>query len=90
MTVNIELPNEVYAQAAAIAQSQQIDVAEVLLAACTEHFATWERLQQRAKRADRTKFLEVLAKVPDVEPDATDRLTTQNGGSSCLRPPSLS
>jgi predicted nucleic acid-binding protein len=75
MTVNIDLPNEVYDQAAAIARSQHIDVADVLAAACAEHVGAWERLEQRAKRADRVKFLEVLAKVPDVEPDAADHLT---------------
>ena len=35
--------------------------------------ALWERLQQRAARGTREKFLAALDKVPDVEPDDYDR-----------------
>jgi hypothetical protein len=35
--------------------------------------AAWERLKQRASRGSREKFLAVLDKVPDVEPEEFDR-----------------
>ena len=74
MIVNLEIPSEVYDRASEIARSQQMSVTDVLAAACAEHVASWERLEARAKRGDRARFLEVLAKVPDVEPEELDRL----------------
>jgi len=44
-------------------------LAEKVAALLTEDY-----LAQRAARADRQKFLEVMAKVPDVEPEEFDRL----------------
>ena len=35
---------------------------------------TREDLKERAKRGSREKFLEILAKVPDVEPEEFDKL----------------
>ena len=73
MIVNVEVPKDIYDRVSEIARSQSISVADVFATACAEHVAAWERLESRAKRGDRTKFLEVLAKVPDVEPDDRDR-----------------
>jgi hypothetical protein len=39
-----------------------------------ERLAAWERLQQRAARGSRERFLAVLEKVADVEPEESDRL----------------
>ena len=44
-------------------------LAEKLAAMLNEDY-----LAQRAARANRAKFLEVMAKVPDVEPEEFDRL----------------
>jgi hypothetical protein len=71
--VNVEVPVELYDKATEIARSQSMSVADVFATACFEHVAAWERMENRAKRGDRTKFLEVLAKVPDVEPGEHDR-----------------
>jgi len=68
MIVSVEVPKDIYDRASEIAQSQRISVADVFAAACTEHIAAWERLELRAQRGDRAKFLDVLAKVPDVAP----------------------
>ncbi|MBL8228521.1 MAG: hypothetical protein JNL98_08590 [Bryobacterales bacterium] len=73
MIVNVEVPQDLYDRASEIARSQSISVADVFATACFEHVAAWERLKNRAHRGDRTRFLEVLAKVPDVEPDERDR-----------------
>ncbi len=73
MIVNVEVPEELYAKASEIARSQSLSVEDVFASACFEHVAAWERLQGRAKQGDRKKFLEVLAKVPDIEADEMDR-----------------
>ncbi|MBI4910444.1 MAG: toxin-antitoxin system HicB family antitoxin [Acidobacteria bacterium] len=74
MNVNIEVPNDLYDKALEIARSQSISVADVFATACAEHVAAWERLERRAQRGDRARFLEVLAKVPDTDPGERDRL----------------
>lgn len=74
MTVNIDIPQDLYDRAERIARAQRISVGEVLAAACAAHVSSWERLHARAARGDRTAFLGVLAKVPDTEPAESDRL----------------
>lgn len=74
MIINLDIPNDIYARAAEIAQSQHLSVADVLATACSEHVTAWERIERRAKRGDRSRFDAVLAKVPDVEPSEEDGL----------------
>lgn len=73
MIVNVEIPADIYDRASQIAESQSLSVADVFATACVEHIAAWERLESRAKRGDRAKFLAVLTKAPDIEPDERDR-----------------
>lgn len=73
MIVSLDVPKDLYDKASEIARSQNLTVNDVFATACFEHIAAWERLENRAKRGDRAKFLEVLARVPDVEPDEYDR-----------------
>jgi hypothetical protein len=70
----ITIPEDLYNKALEIAKAQNMPVDEVFASAFSEHLAAWERLQQRAARGDRTKFLAVLDKVPDVEPEPHDQL----------------
>ncbi len=41
-----------------------------------KQFITENNLQERAKRGSRLKYEAILAKVPDVEPEAYDRIPT--------------
>lgn len=74
MSVSINIPEELYDQARAIAESQHIAVDDVFASAFADHFAAWQRIRERAARGDRNKFLAVLDKVPDIEPEEYDRL----------------
>jgi len=71
---SISVPDELYRKASEIARAQHVSVDEVFASVFAEHLAAWERLQQRALRGDRDRFLSVLDKVPDVEPADTDRV----------------
>ncbi len=73
MSVSVNVPDDVYQKAVAIAEAQQVSVGDVLASAFLEHLAAWDKLQQRAARGDREKFRAVLDKVPDVEPEDYDR-----------------
>jgi len=74
MSVSINIPEELYDQARRIADAHQVPVEQVFAAAFADQFSVWQRLRERASRGDRDKFLEVLDRVPDVEPDEYDRL----------------
>jgi len=73
MSVNVSVPDEQYQKAVEIAGAQNSSVDEVFAAAFAEHLSAWERLQQRAARGTREKFLAALDKVPDVEAADYDR-----------------
>ncbi|MGC2661214.1 MAG: hypothetical protein WA324_24950, partial [Bryobacteraceae bacterium] len=60
MSVSINIPEELYDQARAIAETQNIAIEDVFASAFADHFAAWQRLQERASRGDREKFLAVL------------------------------
>ena len=74
MSVSVSVPEELYKKAVEIAEAQHVSVEEVVASAFAEQLAAWERLRQRATRGRREKFLAVLDKVPDVDPDDFDRL----------------
>lgn len=73
MSVSVRVPEELYQKAVELAAAQQLSVDEVFASAFVEHIAAWERLQQRAAQGSREKFLAVLDKVPDIEPEDFDR-----------------
>jgi len=74
MSVSIKVPEELYRQGAVIAEAHHVPVEEVFASAFAEYVAAWQRLRERAARGDRDKFLTVLDKVPDVEPEEYDRI----------------
>lgn len=76
MSVRISVPEELYRKALAIGEAQHVSVDEVFASAFAEQVAAWERLQQRASRGSREKFLAVLDKAPDIEPEESDRLSS--------------
>ena len=74
MNANVSVPMDLYSKAVEIANAQHISPDDVIASAFAEHLAIRERLQQRAARGNRDRFLAVLDKVPDVEPEDYDRL----------------
>jgi len=74
MSVNVSIPDDLYKKAVEIANARQVSVDEVFASAFAEQLLAWERLRERATRGDRKKFSAVLDRVPDVEPDDSDRL----------------
>ena len=73
MSVKVRIPDDLYRKAAAIANARQVSVDEVFASAFAEQLLAWERLRERAARGDRKKFAAILDRVPDVEPDDSDR-----------------
>ena len=76
-TVSIRIPDSVKRHVERLAAKDGITVDQFYASAASEKLAALETadyIAQRAARADREAFLRVLAKVPDAEPEAWDRL----------------
>ena len=76
-TISIRLPDSLCRKAVEIAQKEGVSVDQLVSAALGEKLAallTEDYLEQRAARGTREAFLEAMSKVPDVEPEESDRL----------------
>ena len=75
--ISLRLPNSLHRKLGDLARREGVSINQLVNSAVAEKMATLmtvEYLQERAKRADRKRFEAVLAKVPNREPEAVDRL----------------
>ncbi len=75
--LSLRLPKSLHEQLREVAQEEGISVNQFIMLAVAEKVAAIsaiEYLEKRAKRGNREKFLEILNKVPDVEPEEFDKL----------------
>ena len=75
--LSLRLPKSLHEQLREVAQEEGISINQFVMLAVAEKVAsisTIEYLEKRAKRGSREKFLEILSKSPDVEPEAFDKL----------------
>jgi len=75
--LSLRLPKSLHEQLREVAQEEGISVNQFVMLAVAEKVASIsaiEYLEKRAKRGSREKFLEILSKVSDVEPEAFDKL----------------
>lgn len=75
--LSLRLPKSLHEQLRELAQVEGISVNQFVMLAVAEKVASIsaiEYLEKRAKRGSREKFLEILSKVSDVEPEEFDKL----------------
>lgn len=75
--LSLRLPASIHEQLRTVAEQEGISINQFVTLAIAEKMATINTktyLQQRAMRGSRAKLLAVLAKAPDIEPEAADRL----------------
>lgn len=75
--MNIKVPDSLLKQAKEMAEQEDVTVEQLINSALAEKMAAWrtvEYLKERASRGDREKFERAMSRVPDVEPEASDRL----------------
>jgi hypothetical protein len=76
-TISLRLPDSLHETVRKLAEQENVSINQFITLALAEKvsaLATEDYLGERAKRGDRKKFEQALAKVPDVEPEAHDRL----------------
>ena len=76
-TMSVRLPDSIHQRLRDLARRERVSINQLITTAVAEKLSaldTEEYLQQRAKRASRERFQEVLRKVPDVLPVPGDEL----------------
>ena len=74
--ISLRLPNSLHRKLGDLARREGVSINQLVNSAVAEKMATLmtvEYLQERAKRGTRKKFEAVLAKVPNREPEPSDR-----------------
>ncbi len=72
-----KIPDSLYQQVAALAAKEQISIDQLVAIALSAQVSAWmtkEYLNEKAKQGSWEAFQQVLAKVPNREPDEYDRL----------------
>ena len=80
-TLNINIPESLRRRAQSLAQEDGVPLEQFIATALAEKVAVLDAdsyIRERAARGSREKFDRVLAKVPDVEPEVHDRLSSHN------------
>jgi predicted transcriptional regulator len=75
--LSLRLPESLHRKLGEVAEREGVSMNQLISSAVAEKMSalmTEEYLGARAKRAGRRKFEVVLAKIPDVEPDPSDRI----------------
>ncbi len=76
-TINIRVPESVHKSLKELAEKDSVSINQFVTTAITEKisaFMTKKYLEDRGKRGSKKKFMAALARIPDVEPGAFDRL----------------
>lgn len=76
-TLSVRLPNSVHEAVKEYANKDNISINQFISSAVMEKITAMDTeayLSERAERASKTKFMEVLKKVPNVEPAEEDKL----------------
>lgn len=75
--LNLRLPASMHRKLAEIARQEGVSINQFINTAVAEKMSalmTEEYLRERARRGSRRRFEQVLAKIPDVEPEEKDRV----------------
>ena len=76
-TLSLRIPESLHRELRELARREGVSINQVISSAVGEKVAslkTLDYLRERARCGDRVRFGQVLAKVPDVEPEDADRL----------------
>lgn len=75
--LSLRLPESLHRKLGEVAEREGVSINQLISSAVAEKMSalmTEEYLGERARRASRRKLEAVLAKIPDVEPDESDRM----------------
>lgn len=77
MNITANIPDALYQQVEALAKRENISIEQLLTIALSAQVSAWmtkDYIEEKAKQGNWERFQQVLKKVPDIEPEASDRL----------------
>jgi hypothetical protein len=77
--VQVQIPDSLHKSLSDLADRDGISIDRFISTAIAEKLAalmTENYLKDRAKRGDRAQYEAILAKVPDIEPEVSDKIPT--------------
>ncbi|MBD2128268.1 hypothetical protein NDI39_26925 [Microcoleus sp. ZQ-A2] len=77
MNITANIPDALYQQIEALAKRENISIEQLLTIALSAQVSAWmtkDYIAEKPKPGSWGKFQQVLKKVPDVEPEACERL----------------
>ena len=77
--VQVQIPDSLHQSLSDLADRDGISIDQFISTAIAEKLSalmTENYLKDRAKRGDRAKYEAILAKVPDIEPEVSDKMPT--------------
>jgi len=75
-TISVRLPESLHKRARILAKKENTSINQLVSSALAEKISalmTEDYIKERAERADKEKYLKALSRVPDVEPDDSDK-----------------
>ncbi|KZL50453.1 hypothetical protein A2T98_07575 [Nodularia spumigena CENA596] len=75
--LNVQIPESLYKQIETLAAKENISLEQLVAIALSAQVSSWmtkDYIEEKAKRGSWDKFQQILAKVPDVEPEDYDKL----------------
>ncbi len=75
--ITVQIPDFLYEQIEALARREKMPIDGLVAIALSAQVSAWmtsDYLEERGKRGSWEKFQQVLTKVPDAEPEESDRL----------------
>ena len=76
-TISLRLPESLHETARALAEKEEISLDQLITSALAEKVSALladDYVEARARRGDRERFLQAMAKVTNGEPEEADRL----------------
>lgn len=76
-TLSVRLPDSLHQQIRLLAQQEGVSINQLIASAVGEKVSslmTESYLAERAAKGNKANFLTVMAKIPDTEPEAFDKL----------------
>ena len=76
-TLSLRLPNSLHDEVKSLAKKEGISINQFISSAVAEKMSsllTEEYLLERSQKGSQQAFLDAMSKVPDVEPEAYDKL----------------
>ncbi len=76
-TLSIRIPESLHKRVKELASREKFSINQFITIALAEKLSALDTetyLEERAKRGDRNAFMKVLSKIPDIDPEESDRL----------------